>query len=166
MRCRSHYYTLSYSFYSFKFIVVSLLYSLSSLPVSLLLPFQDFHRVVVYYQTQYVGKKYISPIPLISAASHVIIATIHLNNGKDGKCMVSINDVFPNDPSLNQMWIDVARMQGSGIKVMGMLGGALDKSFQYLHQDFDKYYAPLKSCFATLVSPRAWSKRLMTLKGD
>ena len=163
MRCKSHYYTLQYFFHSF--IVVSLLYSLSSLPVSLLLPVQDFHRVVVYYQTQYVGKKYYSPIPLISAASHVIVAAYHLNDN-NGSCVIKLNDVSPNDTSLNQMWIDVARMQGSGVKVMGMLGGALDTSFQNLHQDFDNCYASLKWWFKTLVPLHAWSKRLMTLKRD
>jgi len=49
---------------------------------------------------------------------------------------------------LTQMWIDVARMQGSGVKVMCMLGGASDGSFQHLDSDFDDYYAPLKSCIA------------------
>lgn len=110
------------------------------------------HRVVVYYQTQFDGTKYVSPTPLISVATHLIIAAFHLNDGKtdsDDKT-VTVNSLSPDDSSLNQMWIDVARMQGSGVKVMCMLGGASEGSYQHLDgnsdKDFDKYYAPLKSC--------------------
>jgi hypothetical protein len=107
------------------------------------------HRVVVYYQTQYdKNKKYISPTPLIPVATHLIIAAFHLNDGKDDKSAktVTVNNVSPDDSSLTQMWIDVARMQGSGVKVMGMLGGASEGSYQHLHDDFNDYYAPLKTC--------------------
>jgi hypothetical protein len=101
-------------------------------------------RVVVYYQTQYNGGKYISPTPLISVATHLIIAAFHLNDGSPKT--VTVNDVTPDDSSLTQMWIDVARMQGSGVKVMCMLGGASDGSFQHLDNDFNDFYAPLKLC--------------------
>ena len=106
------------------------------------------HRVVVYYQTQYDGNKYISPTPLISVATHLVIAAFHLNDGdKDGDPKkVTVNDVSPDDSSLTQMWVDVARMQGSGVKVMCMLGGASEGSYKHLNDDFDDYYAPLKSC--------------------
>ena len=106
------------------------------------------HRVVVYYQTQYNGKKYVSPTPLISVATHLIIAAFHLNDGKDDNSpkTVTVNNVSPDDSTLTQMWIDVAHMQESGVKVMCMLGGASDGSFQHLDRDFDDYYAPLKSC--------------------
>ena len=106
------------------------------------------HRVVVYYQTQYDKGKYISPTPLISTATHLIIAALHLNDGKDDKSpkFVAINDVTPDDSTLSQMWIDVARMQEKGVKVMCMLGGASSESYKHLGHDFDSYYAPLKTC--------------------
>ena len=99
-------------------------------------------RVVVYYQTQYNNGNYVSPTPLISVATHLIIAAFHLNDDKT----IHLNNVSPDDSSLNQMWIDIARMQGSGIKVMGMLGGASDDSYSDLGDDFDDYYEALSSC--------------------
>jgi hypothetical protein len=107
------------------------------LPASSPLP-----RVVVYYQTQYDDGNYISPTPLISVATHLIIAAFHLNDDKT----IHLNNVSPDDSSFNQMWVDVARMQGSGVKVMGMLGGASDGSYPDLDSDFDDYYKPLSSC--------------------
>ena len=114
----------------------------------MLSPCSPFHRVVVYYQTQYVGKKYVSPTAMISAVTHLIIAAFHLNGNEndDNPKTVTVNDLSPDDSSLTQMWIDVARMQGSGVKVMGMLGGWGDGSFGHLRNDFDAFYAPLKSC--------------------
>jgi len=100
------------------------------------------HRVVVYYQTQYNNGNYVSPTPLISLVTHLIIAAFHLNNDKT----VTVNNVAPDDSSLTQMWIDVARMQGSGVKVMCMLGGASDGSYKDLSDNFNDYYAPLSSC--------------------
>ncbi|KIK52935.1 glycoside hydrolase family 18 protein [Collybiopsis luxurians FD-317 M1] len=100
------------------------------------------HRVVVYYQTQYQDNKYISPSPLISVASHLIIAAFHLNDDKT----IHINNDPPDDASFIPMWRDVARMQGSGIKVMAMLGGACQGSYKNLSKDFDTYYGLLSSC--------------------
>ncbi|KIK52933.1 glycoside hydrolase family 18 protein [Collybiopsis luxurians FD-317 M1] len=94
------------------------------------------HRVVVYYQTQYQSNKYISPTPLTSLASHLIIAAFHLNDDKT----IHLNDVPPSDPSLVQMWKDVASMQASGVKAMGMLGGAAQGSYANLAKDFDTFY--------------------------
>ena len=117
-------------------------------------------RVVVYYQTQYDRGKYISPIPLISLATHLIIAAFHINDGSDDNSPknLTVNNVSPDDASLTQMWIDVAHMQESDVKVMGMLGGASDGSFQHLDSDFDDYYAPLKSCITKWVPPHAMVK--------
>lgn len=106
-------------------------------------------RVVVYYQEHKKNGTYVSPTPLISVATHLILAAFHLNDGKNGNPnYVTVNDVTPDDSTLTQMWIDVARMQGSGVKVMCMLGGASDGSFQHLDSNFDDYYAPLKTCIA------------------
>jgi len=99
-------------------------------------------RVVVYYQTQDKNKKYVSPTPLISVATHLIIAAFHLNDNKT----IHLNNLSPDDSSFNQMWIDVARMQGTGVKVMGMLGGAAGDSYSNLASKFDDYYKPLSSC--------------------
>jgi hypothetical protein len=101
------------------------------------------HRVVAYYQTQTDGNnKFISPTPLISLATHLIVAAFHINDDKT----VTLNNNAPDSSCYNQLWIDVARMQGSGVKVMAMLGGASDGSFQHLTDNFNDYYPPLKSC--------------------
>lgn len=94
------------------------------------------HRVVVYYQTQYLNGNYISPTPLISVATHLIVAALHLNDDKT----IHLNNVSLDDSSLTQMWRDVARMQGSGIKVMGLLGGSCQGSYKNLSDDFEDYY--------------------------
>ena len=112
-----------------------------------------FHRVVVYYQTQIYkdasgNNQYLSPAPLKSLATHLIIAAFHLNAGasdSDPKT-ITLNNLSPDDSTLTQMWIDVARLQGSGVKIMGMLGGWGEKSYQDLTTDFDDYYALVSSC--------------------
>jgi len=95
-------------------------------------------RVVVYYQTQYHNNNYVSPTPLIPVATHLIVAAFHLNKDKT----IHLNNVPPDDSSLNQMWVDVARMQGK------VLGGASDDSYSYLDADFGDYYDLLSSCIA------------------
>jgi len=104
--------------------------------------FSPGRRVVVYYQTQYNDGHYVSPTPLIPFVTHLIIAAFHLDEGR----IIHLNDVSPDDSSLNQMWVDVARMQGTGVKVMGMLGGASENSYSNLASDFDDYYHLLWSC--------------------
>ncbi|KDR68302.1 hypothetical protein GALMADRAFT_146525 [Galerina marginata CBS 339.88] len=99
-------------------------------------------NIVVYYQTQYHDNKYISPSPLTGLATHLIIAAFHLNKNKT----IHLNNVPLDDSSLTQMWNDATRLQESGIKVMGMLGGASQGAYQVLADDFDEYYRLLSSC--------------------
>ena len=104
------------------------------------------NRVVVYYQTQYDGDKYCSPTPLTPVATHLIVAAFHLFADDNGNKMIHLNNVSPDDSTLTQMWTDVAQMQGSGVKVMGMLGGAAKGSYSNLASDFADYYKLLSSC--------------------
>jgi len=109
-------------------------------------PPSALHRVVVYYQTQYNSNKYISPTPLTPIATHLIIAAFHLFTDDNKNKAIHLNNVPPDDSSLTQMWTDVAQMQGSGVKVMGMLGGACQGSYSNLASDFADYYKVLSSC--------------------
>ena len=100
------------------------------------------HRVVVYYQTQYDNRKFVSPAPLTSLATHLIIAAFHLSSDKT----IRLNNISPEDPTYNQMWKDVEQMQGDGVKVMAMLGGADKGSYRNLSSGFNDYYNLLSSC--------------------
>ncbi|EDR05807.1 glycoside hydrolase family 18 protein [Laccaria bicolor S238N-H82] len=104
------------------------------------------NRVVAYYQTQYHGGKYYSPTPLTPVVTHLIVAAFHLFADKDGNKLIHLNDVSPEDSTFTQMWADVAQMQESGVKVMGMLGGAAAGSYANLASDFDDYYQLLSTC--------------------
>jgi chitinase len=108
------------------------------------------HRVVAYYQTQFVtnpdgSQSYVSPLPLRGIATDVEVAAIHLNS--DGT--VHLNNDLPSSPKFTQMWADVAKLQRSGVRVEAMMGGAGRGSFANLHANFPKYYALLKNNLIT-----------------
>lgn len=101
-------------------------------------------RVVVYYQTQYSNGTYVSPRALTdnnTGATDVLVGAIHLND--DG--IVTLNDNPPDDPTFDRMWSDLGDMQGKGVHVLGMVGGAAQGSFQRLDTQFDTYYPMLKA---------------------
>jgi chitinase len=105
-------------------------------------------RVVVYYQTQYSNGTYVSPRPLTDNATgvtDVLVGAIHLN----GDGIVTLNDNPPDDAKFDQMWSDLGAMQGKGVHVLGMLGGAAQGSFQRLDSQFDTYYPMLKNVIST-----------------
>ncbi|KAJ7281926.1 endo-beta-N-acetylglucosaminidase [Mycena rebaudengoi] len=107
------------------------------------------HRVAVYYQTQYDNSlepnspfgHYVSPLPLIAVISQ-LLAAFHINFDD---VSVHLNDFVPEAPFFDHMWSDIAIMQGQGIKVIGMLGGAAPGTYDpcLLPENFDKYYPVL-----------------------
>ncbi|HTJ33204.1 MAG TPA: glycosyl hydrolase family 18 protein, partial [Dactylosporangium sp.] len=107
-------------------------------------PAAAVHQDVVYYQTQYNGGSYVSPLPMLTnhtGVTDVIVAAIHLDSGG----IVHLNDNSPDDPMFTQMWSDLATMQASGVKVEAMLGGAAPGSYANLATDFSEYYPLLKN---------------------
>jgi hypothetical protein len=62
----------------------------------------------------------------------VIVAAIHLN---DGPGNITLNDHRPDDKRYDQLWGEVIWLQGSGVKVLGMLGGAAKGTFERLSGD-------------------------------
>ncbi|KAJ6631611.1 endo-beta-N-acetylglucosaminidase [Mycena sp. CBHHK59/15] len=103
------------------------------------------HRVAVYYQTQYDSSMaanspyghYVSPLPLLTVITHLFLAAFHINGDKS----VHLNDNPPEAPLFDQMWTDIAQMQESGVKVIGMLGGAAPGTYSLLTAaNFDTYY--------------------------
>ncbi|WEW56081.1 chitinase/phosphodiesterase/alkaline phosphatase [Emydomyces testavorans] len=76
--------------------------------------------------------------------SHIILAAIHIN---DEPGHLTLNDHPPDDPRYVPLWAEMRLMQAMEIKVMGMLGGAAQGSYQKLDggsADFEAYYCPLR----------------------
>lgn len=107
-------------------------------------------RVVLYHQTHYHRNNFVSLLPLLTEAAdlipitHLIIAAIHLN---DPPGDINLNDDPPHSSKYDSLWEETAIMQDVGVKVLGMLGGAAQGSFQRLDRsdwEFEAYYTPLR----------------------
>lgn len=98
-----------------------------------LLPPNEGPRLIVYHQTIHdPDGNYNSLLPLLTnntGITHIIVAAIHLN---DGPGNITLNDHRPDDKRHDQLWGEVKWVQGSGVKVLGMLGGAAKGSFERL----------------------------------
>lgn len=60
----------------------------------------------------------------------------------------SLNDHVPSHPRYQTLWAELRVLQASGVKVLGMLGGAAKGSFTRLDLDdatFESYYIPLRN---------------------
>jgi chitinase len=85
-------------------------------------------------------------LPLLehnTGITHVILAAIHLNEGPGN---ITLNDDPPENPKFNPLWAEVPLMKEGGVKIIGMLGGAAQGSFQRLDgslEQFEEYYGPL-----------------------
>ncbi|KAH8733803.1 glycoside hydrolase superfamily [Ilyonectria robusta] len=106
-------------------------------------------RIVTYYQTHHdsAGNP-ISVLPLITqpgiALTHIIVAAIHINEHPD---KITLNNDHPSHPRFQTLWAEMRVLQASGIKVLGMLGGAAKGSYQRLDGDesqFERYYRPVR----------------------
>lgn len=115
-----------------------------------LLPINQGPRVIVYHQTHHAPNNGppISILPLLTNATgvtHVIIAAIHLN---DPPGNITLNDHPPDHPRFNTLWAEVSWLQGSGVKVLGLLGGAAKGSYERLdgtdEARFEAFYLPLR----------------------
>ncbi|KAL0943456.1 alkaline phosphatase [Colletotrichum truncatum] len=112
-------------------------------------PNQPLPRVITYYQTHHTHDgKPISILPLVTqpgiSVTHVILAAIHINDDPEA---LTLNDHHPSDPRFLTLWAELRVLQASGVKVLGMLGGAARGSYERLDGDeaqFEKYYIPLR----------------------
>ena len=116
-----------------------------------LLPLGQGPRVIVYHQTHHGPDNGppISLLPLITNATgvtHVIIAAIHVNSKPED---LTLNDTHPSHQKFNTLWGEVAWLQASGVKVLGMLGGFAKGSYERLCSDdlvqFESFYLPLRN---------------------
>ena len=88
-----------------------------------------------------------SLLPLITnstGVTHVIVAAIHLNEDPQ---KITLNDHPSDHQRFGTLWAEVSWLQASGIKVLGMLGGAAKGSYARLDGSdtvrFESYYKPL-----------------------
>lgn len=89
--------------------------------------------------------------------THVILAAIHINEDPAG---LTLNDHPPSHPRFTTLWAEMRVLQASGVKVLGMLGGAAPGTFSRLDinplaagggggggdgddERFEAYYRPL-----------------------
>lgn len=114
------------------------------------LPISQGPRVILYHQTHHGPNNGppVSLLPLITqqtGVTHVIVAAIHLNEGPGN---ITLNDNPPDHEKFNTLWGEVAWLQASGVKILGMLGGAAKGSYARLDGDdvarFEAYYVPLR----------------------
>ncbi|PNP53461.1 hypothetical protein THARTR1_06155 [Trichoderma harzianum] len=106
-------------------------------------------RIITYYQTHHDSAgKLISPLPLLTqpgiSLTHLILAAIHLN---EDPTHITLNDHPPHHPRFETLWAELRILQASGVKVLGMLGGAAKGSYTRLDgsdAQFERYYLPLR----------------------
>ncbi|TFK97366.1 chitinase 3 [Pterulicium gracile] len=114
----------------------------------------DLPRLAIYYQTTHTeatGGDPISILPLITekgiALTHLYVCTFHVKYNN----IIHLNDFPPNHPRFRTLWKEVEILRKSGIKVMGMVGGAAPGSYTTQTLDaplgdpnFEKYYRQLR----------------------
>ena len=111
-------------------------------------------RLIEYVQTFHPENNdngYLSLLPLLNkdtSITHVILAALHIN-GPNGN--ITLNDDNPNSTYYDKTWTEAATLQQNGIKVMVMMGGAAQGSYDgrlcSKKDGFvqDDYYLPLVS---------------------
>lgn len=121
------------------------------------LPPPETPRIVLYYQTHHtpLGRP-ISILPLLTTPNttitHLILAALHLNGSPGdplsrlGPNTLTLNDHPPSHPRNATLWAELSCLRASGIKVLGMLGGAARGTFALLDSslpEFEAYYSVL-----------------------
>ncbi|KAK3214769.1 hypothetical protein GRF29_19g1205436 [Pseudopithomyces chartarum] len=113
--------------------------------------FRPVHDVVfgVEMTQPMVQRPHFSPTCSGRGTVCTVIAAIHLNEGPGN---ITLNDHKPDDSRYDQLWGEVKWLQGSGVKILGMLGGAAQGSYERLggsEEDFEAYYKPLHTVIST-----------------
>lgn len=78
-------------------------------------------RIVVYLQNQTT----LNLLPqCYSNLTAVNLSSFHLGYTTQGTPYVHLNDNVPEDPMFDSLWVDMGKMQNSGVLLIAMLGGA------------------------------------------
>ncbi|KAK6333161.1 hypothetical protein TWF718_010984 [Orbilia javanica] len=75
--------------------------------------------------------------------THIYLAAFHIN---DPPGNIHLNDAPPDDPRYDYIWPQIKVLQQSGVKVLMLVGGAAQGSYQRLagsDEQFEAYYLPL-----------------------
>lgn len=110
-------------------------------------------RVIYYYQTQYYNGIYISLAPIWERGNpatkkpyvtDLIVAAFHLGYDNNNQPYIHLNDNIPQDPMFDTMWKQVKTLQGKGVTVRMMLGGAAQGSYADLFSNWSVFYPILR----------------------
>lgn len=96
-------------------------------------------QIIYYYQT-FCGLKQILDNP--NWITTINLSSIHFGNG-DNKPYIHLNDNPPDDPIFDNLWMEIAQIQKSGVKIILMVGGAGGGYF-YLFNNYDKCFKLLE----------------------
>lgn len=124
-----------------------------------------FPRLVLYQQTHHdTSGSPISLLPLVTqntGLSHLYIAAFHLN---DRPGHITLNDHEPSHPKFQQLWNEVRWLQGAGVRVMAMLGGAARGTWGLLDGSDDMVCAYLSQRIAKLERTKyyVWKRKRWT----
>lgn len=108
-------------------------------------------RLITYYQTHHVSstEQPISVLPLVTqpgiSLTHLILAAIHINDDPE---KLTLNNHHPSHPRFLTLWAELRVLQASGVKVLGMLGGAAKGSYERLDstdEQFERFYVPVRN---------------------
>lgn len=79
-------------------------------------------KIIYYYQT------FICLDDLINdpncVVTHIHLSSIHFGVDSNSKPYIHLNDNNPSDPKFDNLWKDLHRIKGKGIKIILMIGGA------------------------------------------
>ncbi|KZZ95064.1 chitinase 3 [Ascosphaera apis ARSEF 7405] len=108
-----------------------------------------YPRIILYHQTIYKnnGEDYVDLEFVFRAnpgLTHLIIAAVHIN--EDPKKITLNDDPFDADKYV-RFWVQLEDVRTSGVRVMAMIGGAAQGTFERLDgpdREFERYYAPLR----------------------
>lgn len=98
-------------------------------------------RLIIYFQTftDAAGNP-LSLLPLLNTrTTHIILGAIHLHE-EPGKIMLN-NDPFES-PMYDEIWKEVKILQAHGIKIMGLLGGAVTGTWDRLGGSDESVHRP------------------------
>jgi hypothetical protein len=98
-------------------------------------------RLIIYFQTfNDASGNSLSLLPLLNTRiTHIILGAIHLHE-EPGKIMLN-NDPFES-PMYDEIWKEVKSLQTHGIKVMGLLGGAVTGTWDRLGGSDESVHKP------------------------